>query len=203
MTLRFAALSGETLHLSLILDHREEGPFEALQLGLDLMIGTDLTHRLTIAYAADTAPASPLLVEEALHSYLHVGDAQAVTVQGLAGTEFLDKTDDFKRKQQQEEYLRFAGETDRPYLNTTADVTLADPVLRRRLRLQKQNSRTTVAWNPGAILARTLADLAPDDWQRFVCLETANAAENALRLLPGEAHSMSSQLSVLPFDSTV
>ena len=80
---------------------------------------------------------------------------------------------------------------------------MADPVLRRRLRLQKQNSRTTVAWNPGAILARTLADLAPDDWQRFVCLETANAAENALRLLPGEAHSMSSQLSVLPFDSTV
>ncbi len=204
-TLRFAALAGDDLHLSLTLDQTEGTPateamrkagFSAFGLALEVILGHTLTLRLSVANASAGDAAKPLFFEEALHAYLAVGDSEHVTVEGLAGTAFLDKTDNFARKTQTDRELRFRAETDRPYLNTTAPVTLHDPVLGRRLRLTKANSRTTVTWNPGPELTAKLADLRPDAWHNFVCLETANAAEDALTLQPGEARTMEMHLAV-------
>lgn len=200
-SLRFAALAGEDLHLSLTLDPTEtlqQPGFDGLQLGLDLVLGAELTLRLTAAYAPVAQNAGPILVEEALHAYFRIGDVSRITLEGLGGTEFLDKTEDFARKTQVESSLQFTGETDRPYLNTTAPVTLTDPVLGRQITLTKSHSQSTVVWNPGEALAAKLSDLAPNDWQRFACMETSNVAENAIRLLPGEAHTMGMHLAVAP-----
>ncbi len=198
-TLRFAALAGTDLHLSLTLDptdlQRSFG-FGALQLGLDLILGSTLTVRLSAANTGDT----PLLFEEALHAYFSLADIHQASVVGLANTQYLDKTDNFRPKTQTENPLRFTGETDRPYLDTTTPVTLVDPVLKRRLTVTKTNSATTVVWNPAADLTAKLADLAPDAWQHFACLETANAAQNAITLTPGAAHTMSMHLSVESID---
>ena len=192
-TLRFAALAGDDLHLSLTLDHNDRLHalgFDFLQLGIDLILGQTLTVRLTAANAGET----PFLFEEALHAYLQLGDIHQVSLEGLAGTEFLDKTENFRRKTQTENPLRFTAETDRPYLNTTTPVTLTDPVLQRRLTVTKTNSDTTVIWNPAAELTAKLPDLAPADWHHFACIETANAADNAVTLQPRQAHTMVMQL---------
>lgn len=194
-SLRFAALAGEDIHLSLVLDHNERLHalgFDFLQLGIDLIIGQTLTVRLTAANAGN----EPFLFEEALHAYLQIGDIHQVRVEGLAGTEYLDKTENFRRKRQTEPAVTFTGETDRPYLNTAGPVTVIDPVFRRRLIVTKQNSSTTVLWNPAAALTAKLPDLAPDDWHRFVCVETANAADNAITLPPNQAHTMQMHLAV-------
>ncbi len=200
-TLRFAALAGDDLHLSLTLDQTPETPatdamrtagFSGFGLALELILGPTLTLRLSVANSGN----EPLFYEEALHAYLAVGDSERVTVEGLAGTEYLDKTENFARHTQTERELRFIGETDRPYLNTTAPITLHDSVLGRRLRLRRANSRTAVTWNPGPELAAKLADLPPDAWREFVCLETANVAENAITLQPGEAHTTEMHLAV-------
>lgn len=204
-TLRFAALAGDDLHLSFTLDQTEGSPateamrqagFAGFQLALEVILGHTLTLRLSVANASSGPDAKPLFFEEALHAYLAVGDSEKVTVEGLAGTDYLDKTDNFARRTQTDRELHFRGETDRPYLNTAAPVTLHDPVLGRRLRLTKANSRTTVTWNPGPTLAAKLADLPPDAWRDFVCLEPANAAENAPTLQPGEAQTMEMHLTV-------
>ena len=207
-TLRFVALAGDDLHLSLTLDQTEGTPateamrgagFSGFGLALEIVLGHTLTLRLSVANAgAGSGPAEPkpLFFEEALHAYLVVGNSEKVTVEGLMDTVYLDKTENFARKTQTDRSLRFRGETDRPYLNTGAPVTLHDPVLGRRLRLTKGNSRTTVTWNPGAALTAQLADLAPDAWRDFVCLETANVAEDAVTLGPGEAQTMELHLSV-------
>ncbi len=200
-TLRFAALAGEDLHLSLTLDHNERlhaMGYDFLQLGLDLVLGETLTLRLATANAASGPDAKPFLIEEALHAYLLLGEVERASVEGLADTEFLDKTEDFRRKTQGEDPIRFTGEVDRPYLNTTAPVVLHDPVLQRRIKLTKSNSRTTVLWNPGAELTAKLPDLPADGWRHFACMETANAAENAVTLQPGEAYTMTMQLAVEP-----
>ncbi|HLI75858.1 MAG TPA: D-hexose-6-phosphate mutarotase [Acidobacteriaceae bacterium] len=196
-TLRFAALAGDDLHLSLTLDHNARLHalgFDFLQLGIDIMLGRNLSVRLTAANAG----AVPFLFEEALHAYLNLSQIDQVSIQGLQETEFLDKTDGFQRKKQTDPVLTFSTETDRPYLNTSSPVSLTDPVLKRRLLLTKTNSQTTVIWNPAAALTARLPDLAPGDWQHFACMETANAAENAVTLQPGEAHTMSMHLSVDP-----
>lgn len=197
-TLRFAALSGDAVHLSLTLDaHESSLGFGALQLGLDLILGSSLTVRLSAANGSSKAEAHPFLFEEALHAYFNVGDAETVTLTGLGNTEYLDKTENFARKRQTTPETRFEGETDRPYLHTGATVTLQDPVLCRRLQLTKTNSRTTVVWNPGQELAGRLPDLAPDAWRHFICMETANAGEDAVTLPPGQAHTMSMHVEVL------
>ena len=194
-TLRFTALAGDDLHLSATLDHTEAARalgFSGFELAYEAILGRTLTVRLSVANTGDT----PFFFEEALHAYLAAGDSRQVSVTGLEGTEFLDKTDSFKRKRQSVPELRFAGETDRPYLNTAAPLILRDPALRRSLRLAKSGSQTTVTWNPGPELAAGLPDLAAGTWQRFVCLETANVADDAITLRPREVHMMEMRLSI-------
>jgi glucose-6-phosphate 1-epimerase len=200
-SLAFAALAGDDLHLTLTLGPTEETRalgFDAFQLACEISLGRELRLRLTVVNQA----AAPLHFEEALHTYFHVGDVERVSVHGLANTEYLDKIDNLTRKRQAEATLTFDGPTDRPYLNTAAAVTLDDPILRRRIHIAKANSQTTVIWNPWAELSAKLPDMAPDmapeDWRRMVCIETANAAENALTLHPHEAHVMEAHITVAP-----
>ncbi len=196
-SLRFAALAGEDVHLSLSLDQtagiRALG-FTGFELAYEVILGRTLTVRLSVANVGE----APFFFEEALHAYLAVGDSRELEVKGLARTEFLDKTDGFQRKTQTDPTLRFTGEVDRPYLNTTAPVRLQDPVLRRCMELDKAGSQSTVTWNPGPALAAKLPDLPPEAWQRFVCLETGNVAENAITLRPREAHTMEMRLGLTP-----
>lgn len=194
-SLRFAGLAGEDLHLSTTLDQTEGVRalgFSGFELVYEVIFGRTLTVRLSVANTG----TEPFFYEEALHAYLHVGDSRDVSVDGLEGTTYLDKTDDFKRKTQTAPVLRFVGETDRPYLHTEAPLTLHDPALGRTLRLEKTGSRTTVTWNPGPTLAATLPDLGANAWPRFACLETANVAEDAITLQPQEARTMEMRLSV-------
>lgn len=194
-TLRFAALAGDDLHLSLSLDQTEsirDSGFHSFELACEIILGRTLTLRLSVANTGD----APFPFEDILHAYLHVGDSREVSVEGLQGTQFLDKTDDSLRKTETEAALKFVGEIDRPYLNTTASLVLTDPALARRLLLEKGGSHTTVTWNPGEALAKKMADVGPDEWTQFVCLEPGNAAENFITLRPREVHTTELRLRV-------
>jgi glucose-6-phosphate 1-epimerase len=145
---------------------------------------------LELGFEVENRSAGPFTYEEALHTYLTVGDIRQATIEGLAGTAFIDKVDGFTRKREGRAPIRLAGETDRVYLDTTATCTVDDPVLGRRLVVDKQGSASTVVWNPWAEKAKGLADLGDDEWSRMVCIETANAADNAVTLAPGARHEL-------------
>jgi glucose-6-phosphate 1-epimerase len=193
--LSFAAVAGDDLHLTFTLGPSEISRglgFDHFRLAYQLVLGRELRMLLTIANQS----ATPLHMEEALHTYLSVGDARQVRISGLADTEFIDKTDNFQHKHQTEQVLKLTGETDRPYLNTEQTVTLDDPVLHRRIAVSKSNSKMTVVWNPWSALSASLADMTPDGWQQMTCIETANAATNSLTLQPGEHHTMEAIITV-------
>ena len=61
--------------------------------------------------------------------------------------------------------------------------------MRRRLVIAKTGSRTTVVWNPWVAKAKAMADFGDDEWPGMVCVETANALDDAVTLAPGEIHS--------------
>lgn len=193
-TLAFAAISGDDLHLTLTLAPSEESRalgYDHFRLAFQLILGETLTMRLTVANES----GEPLNVEEALHTYLTVGDATQVHISGLDGVDYLDKTDSFARKTQSGDIV-FTGETDRMYLSTTATTTLEDPILKRRIVVAKQNSDTTVVWNPWSTLSTKLADMDDDGWQQMACIETANANASALTLAPQTTHTMEARISV-------
>lgn len=160
-------------------------PHEFL-LDYEIRIGEDLILTLRTENRGDSA----FQYEEALHTYLAVGDIHQISVEGLAGTEYIDKTDAMQRKRMNEKTLSITGETDSVYVNTTATCVVNDPVLRRRLVLEKEGSQSTVVWNPWQEKAKAFSDFGDDEWRGMVCIETANAAENALTLGPGESHQM-------------
>ena len=197
-TLAFAALAGDDLHLTLTLgpsDASRSLGYDQFALVYEITLGAELHLQLTV----NNQGSKPLHFEEALHTYFSIGDAQQVSIIGLSDTEFLDKTDHFKKKHQTDPLLKLTGETDRPYLSTTVPVNIDDPVLKRRITVDKANSQTTVVWNPWSTLTATLPDMSPDCWLTMVCVETANVGPNAITLASGEHHTMEAHLYVQEF----
>lgn len=141
--------------------------------------------------------ASAFTFEEALHTYLSVGDVRQAGIEGLDGRTFIDKTAAMARARQSGP-VRIERETDRVYVDTVDDVSAADPINGRRLVVAKTGSRTTVVWNPWVEKAQAMADLGDDEWPRMLCIETANAAENAVTLAPGQSHTMTATITARP-----
>jgi glucose-6-phosphate 1-epimerase len=193
--LDFGAYAADEVHLSFSLEptdlSRSLG-FDNFLVAYQITFGRELRLRLSVANDGN----QPLHFEEALHTYLHVGDVEQARVHGLYETIYLDKTDNFARKTQAEPVLELTGLTDRPYLNTTSPLVVDDPELRRRITVTKANSKTTVVWNPWA--NHGLPDLADDAWREMLCVESANVGEDALKLQPHEAHVMETTLSIEP-----
>jgi D-hexose-6-phosphate mutarotase len=82
---------------------------------------------LTLELAVRNTGTTPFTLQEALHTYFAVGDIREVAIDGLAGVRYLDKVHGGERRVQGSEPVRFSGETDRPYLDTEAAVTIVDP----------------------------------------------------------------------------
>ena len=137
----------------------------------------------------------PFTYEEALHTYLTVGDVRRCEIVGLEGRAFIDKVDKLQRKTQRGP-VTITGETDRVYLDTPDTVTVHDPALGRRLTVSKEGSASTVVWNPWTEKAKAMADFGDDEWPAMVCVETANAAENVVKLAPGGRHVMKAVVRV-------
>lgn len=140
--------------------------------------------------------ATDFVFEEALHTYFAIGDIHQLSLSGLEGTGYLDKTDNFQRKRQPAEPIRIAQETDQVHLNTAATCVIDDPAWARRIIVEKSGSATTVVWNPWIAKAAAMPDMAPGDWREFLCVETANAGENAVHLAPGATHRMRAVIRV-------
>lgn len=140
--------------------------------------------------------AAPVTFEQALHTYLVVGDVRQASVEGLENREYIDKVDQFQRKIQPPEAVRISGETDRVYLNTQATCVVRDPILQRTLTVEKENSDSTVVWNPWIAKAKAMADFGDDEWPGMLCVETANVGEGAVRLEGGQTHRMRTRITV-------
>jgi glucose-6-phosphate 1-epimerase len=157
-------------------------------------VGASLGMELTVRNTGQ----GPLTFEEALHSYLAVSDVRQIALTGLEGATYIDKTDAFKRKVAPPGALEVRGETDRVFLGTQAAVTLRDPAWQRRIVVTKKGSNTTIVWNPWSQKAKVIPDLGDDDWQGMVCVETANAADDAIVLAPGATHVVSATIEAHP-----
>lgn len=151
---------------------------------------------LTMALEVRNTGKDAARFEEALHTYFAVSDVRQVTVEGLAGAEYLDKTEGFKRKREGTGMMRLTQEPDRLYLNTKTTCVIDDPGWQRKVVIEKQNSDSTVVWNPWEKRAAALADFAAEEWPGMLCIETVNARENAVALSAGQTHTMSATIRV-------
>jgi glucose-6-phosphate 1-epimerase len=133
--------------------------------------------------------------EDCLHTYFEVGDINRITVSGLKGTEYLDQMEAFARKRETNDQIKITCETDRIYLNTESTVEIHDAKLKRRIRVAKSGSRSTVLWNPWIDKSKRMPDFGDDEFHHMVCVESCNVSENKRTLAPGQISSLKIELS--------
>jgi glucose-6-phosphate 1-epimerase len=132
-----------------------------------------------------------LEIENCLHTYFHVGEIGAVSIDGLRGAHYLDNAagGNGELKTQSESPLRIANEINRLYLDTTSAVEIRDEHLARVIRVEKSGSNSTVVWNPWT------TQKLPDDFdaaehKHMVCVESGNVKQNKISLAPGKISAL-------------
>jgi len=166
-------------------------PFD-FRLGYRVTIGSSLRLELTMMNTGRSA----LRFEEALHAYFKVGDVERTCVRGLDGVGYLDNQDGNREKTQSGDIV-LSHQTDNAYRKTTGAVAILDLVLGRTLRTGKQNSSSTIVWNPWHEGAASIADLGDDEWRQMLCVEGGNIMDSAVNLEPGQRHAMTITIDIV------
>jgi len=146
--------------------------------------------------ATNESCGETLEIEDCLHTYLHVGDIGAVSIFGLQNAPF----DDFAfgaggaRRPADSDLLRITQETNRVYPGNAANVEIRDENLKRTIRVEKFNSKSTVVWNPWT------TQKMPEDWganehRNMVCVESGNVKQDKISLAPGKSSALKAVLS--------
>ncbi len=139
----------------------------------------------------------PFTFEEALHTYIAVGDVNHISIEGLEGASYLDRVPGAPQLEcVQDGPVTITSETDRLYSHE-GTVVLEDPVWGRRLGISKEGSANTVVWNPWIAKSAAMSDFGDDEWGAMVCVEAANALDDAIILAPGESHLMRQRISLV------
>ena len=146
-----------------------------------------IAKTLTLELATYNNSDQPIIIGQALHTYFNIEDITNTAVYGLEDKDYFDKTDNFKRKKQNGPVL-INTEVDRVYLQTPDDVIIDNK--KRKIVIKKQGSQSTVVWNPWKSVAEKMGDLGKDGYLKMLCVESANAAEDTVRIGVGEAHKL-------------
>lgn len=156
--------------------------------------GHTLNLMMTVARSSKSLTSDSC--ELALHTYLAVGDINSVRISGLEKVSYIDKMDGATVKAASGEAISFVGETDRVYFDTDDQCQLIDPVLQRRILVEKCGSKSTVVWNPWIAKSQRMADFGDEEWPGMVCIESANVGPNRMALGPGESTEVAVQIAV-------
>ena len=154
------------------------------------------TSTLTMDLQIKNLSNTTLRFEEALHTYLSVGDVKQVRVTGLEGVRYFSKVEGGAFAGSPDP-ITISGETDRIYLDTQSTVKVIDPSMNRTIVVGKRGSNTTVVWNPWVNKSKAMPDFGDDEWPGMICVETCNNTQDyAVTLNPGQTHSMVATVGV-------
>jgi glucose-6-phosphate 1-epimerase len=162
---------------------------------LELLYMVTIGRTLELDLVTRNAGESPVTIGQALHTYFRVSQAAEVSVYGLEGCRYLDKVKGGQGVQDRR--LIPEGPIDRVYLGAVRDCIVEDPGLARAIRVTKRNSHATVVWNPG-LAGPAQGDFGATGSRHMLCVETANAAEDVVRLEPHAVHLLFTRYTVGP-----
>jgi glucose-6-phosphate 1-epimerase len=158
---------GVTLRFSLP-ETAENATWPAFTANYIVRVTDVLELELIITNAASDQPFS---FESCLHTYYAVGDISAVSITGLKGASYLDRTDNSAQKTETADAIKINSEVDRTFFDTTAAVEIVDQKLQRRIRIEKENSLSTVVWNPWIAKSQQMPDIGNEEYNQMVCVE--------------------------------
>lgn len=103
----------------------------------------------------------PFTFTECQHAYFAISDINKIFLQGLNGYQYTDRLSNSEVTHQGAEF-RISKPTDIIVKNADAEVTIVDPVLHRKIMVNKTSAKTTVIWNPYQEMPAEVKDISPD-----------------------------------------
>jgi glucose-6-phosphate 1-epimerase len=168
-------------------------PF-ATALRYRIEIGNTLSASFSVTNTSDQA----FVFTGALHSYFSVSHIDHVSIQGFDNSPYWDALDTDTQGpglvKRQQGNIHFSEAVDRIYHTTGTPIVLKDKSLNRsdrNISLRSAGSNSTVIWNPWIERSQQLTQFTSEDYQRMVCIETANAAKDKIMLAPNTSHTLS------------
>jgi glucose-6-phosphate 1-epimerase len=149
-----------------------------LSLGVSVASGT-----LRLALRAVNTGTSAFEFTAALHTYLRVTEIGDVSVEGLDGIGFRDKTAE-GRERVQDGPLTIGAPVDSVYQQAPDQLVVREGQ-RRALEVSKAEFDDWVVWNPWASGAAEIDDLGDEEYRQMVCVEAAQVSR-PVRLGPGQ-----------------
>ena len=162
--------------------------FDGISGTIETFVGEKLTQTLKTVNGS-----KPLDYSVAIHNYWTVGDVTKVSVTGLEDVKFTEKAKN--TKPHSEKPLMIDGPIDRVYQDTEGPITLSDPVLGRKLTLERKGSKSAIVWNIWED-AKGLSDMPDQDYMKYLCIESGNALSNTIHLEPKQETIISYTASV-------
>jgi glucose-6-phosphate 1-epimerase len=160
----------------------------SFKLSLTINIGKTLKLSLTTSNTGSQA----FSMTQALHTYFSVSDINKVHIIGLDKTQYIDTTEEGWPLLQQHGDVTFDKEVDRIYTQAP-ELTLVDEGRSQHIRLLSKGSKTTVIWNPWTDISTSSSDLTDEAYQQFACIETANAVDDVIEVLPNESFTLEAE----------
>ena len=158
----------------------------------NLSLTIDIGKTLKLSLKTSNTGTQAFSITQALHSYFSVSDISKVRVAGLDQAQYLDTTKQEWPVAVQSGDVTFDKEVDRIYTQAP-ELTLTDEGRSQQVRIRPNGCKTTVIWNPWADISAKSADLTDDAYKQFVCIETANAAEDIIEILPNESFTLQAE----------
>jgi glucose-6-phosphate 1-epimerase len=116
----------------------------------------------------------PLAFTHGFHTYLAVSDIHCVEIDGLSGLNYMDNLRGRQIFSESGAKLTIAEFIDRRYQAIPTVLRIQDKSAKRTLMMETKNCADAFVWNPWLEGGKKIADLAPTDYEKFICVEPGN-----------------------------
>lgn len=152
----------------------------------DLELKVIISDQLIIELKTLNTDKKSFQITQALHTYFHISDIDAICVEGLENKPYLDALTGVISRQ--EGSVIFDKEIDRVYQEVDKKIVLRDKD--RNIEIENEGSSSSVLWNPWIEKTKHMSAMSDAAYKEFVCIESANAYADFKVLQPEQSHTL-------------
>lgn len=152
----------------------------------ELELHVTISKELSMELKTTNLDCESFVLTQALHTYFNVSHISHVSVKGLDKKPYLDALT-WKQEIQKGD-ISFNQEVDRVYQKVDDKIVLKDRD--KEISIKNDGSSSVVVWNPWIEKIKRMSAMKEDAYNRFVCIESANAFEDRKVLKPQKSHTL-------------
>jgi glucose-6-phosphate 1-epimerase len=142
------------------------------------------SKKLALTLTTTNNDTHPFSISQALHTYLPTDNIEQSYIHTTSHLNYIDALDNWKTKQQQGR-IGFYEETDRLYFFNENNYSLKLESPGKSLQINNKHSQSAVIWNPWIEKSKRLSQFGSSDFQKMLCIETANVLSDIKNLPAG------------------